>query len=154
MSSNTITYQTNTSTQTTATPRRSGYIAFLKLLALTGVLLDMMFHWLESGNWMGVLAFLIDGVEVENLNLHGSGLAFTAMQVISIVAHAAFLLGLLALLFAPLNRASASPLSGIKQVLDLPFNGRGKWLTYGSVTALVLLGVVLVGLSLKGTGVI
>ena len=146
MSSNTSTRQANTS--------RRSQVAFLKLVAFTGVVLDITFHWLESGTWMGLLAFLIDGVEVENLNLHGSGLAFTAMQVISIVAHAAFLLGLLALLFAPLNRASASPLSGIKQVLDLPFNGRGKWLTYGSVTALVLLGVVLVGLSLKGTGVI
>jgi hypothetical protein len=142
----------STSTQQVNTSRRS-QIAFLKLVAFTGVVLDVVFHWLESGTWMGLLAFLIDGVEVENQNLHG-GISFTSMQVISVLAHAAFLMGLLALLLAPLNRASGHPLSGINQVLDLPFNGRGKWLTYGSVTALVFLGVVLVGLSLKGTGVI
>ncbi len=142
----------STSTQQANTSRRS-QIAFLKLVAFTGVVLDIVFHWLESGTWMGLLAFLIDGVEVENQNLHG-GISFTTMQFISVLAHAAFLMGLLALLLAPLNRASGHPLSGISQVLDLPFNGRGKWLTYGSATALVLLGVVLVGLSLKGTGVI
>jgi hypothetical protein len=142
----------STSTQQVNTSRRS-QVAFLKLVAFTGVVLDVVFHWLESGTWMGLLAFLIDGVEVENQNLHG-GISFTTMQVISVLAHAAFLMGLLALLLAPLNRASGHPLSGINQVLDLPFNGRGKWLTYGSVTALVLLGVVLVGLSLKGTGII
>jgi hypothetical protein len=142
----------STSTQQANTSRRS-QIAFLKLVAFTGVVLDITFHWLESGTWMGLLAFLIDGVEVENQNLHG-GISFTSMQVISVLAHAAFLMGLLALLLAPLNRASGHPLSGINQVLDLPFNGRGKWVTYGSVTALVFLGVVLVGLSLKGTGVI
>jgi hypothetical protein len=142
----------STSTQQVNTSRRS-QIAFLKLVAFTGVVLDVVFHWLESGTWMGLLAFLIDGVEVENQNLHG-GISFTSMQVISVLAHAAFLMGLLALLLAPLNRASGHPLSGINQVLDLPFNGRGKWVTYGSVTALVFLGVVLVGLSLKGTGVI
>ena len=142
----------NTSTQQANTSRRS-QVAFLKLVAFTGVVLDIVFHWLESGTWMGLLAFLIDGVEVENQNLHG-GISFTTMQFISVLAHAAFLMGLLALLLAPLNRAPAHPLSGIKQVLDLPSNGRGRWLTYGSVTALVLLGVVLVGLSLKGTGVI
>ncbi len=142
----------STSTQQVNTSRRS-QIAFLKLVAFTGVVLDIVFHWLESGTWMGLLAFLIDGVEVENQNLHG-GISFTAMQFISVLAHAAFLMGLLALLFAPLNRAPAHSLSGIKQVLDLPSSGRGRWLTYGSVTALVFLGVVLVGLSLKGTGVI
>jgi hypothetical protein len=142
----------STSTQQANTSRRS-QVAFLKVVAFTGVVLDVVFHWLESGTWMGLLAFLIDGVEVENQNLHG-GISFTTMQVISVLAHAAFLMGLLALLLAPLNRASGHPLSGINQVLDLPFNGRGKWLTYGSVTALVLLGVVLVGLSLKGTGII
>jgi hypothetical protein len=143
----------HTSIQQANTSRRSQQIAFLKLVAFTGVVLDITFHWLESGTWMGLLAFLIDGVEVENQNLHG-GISFTTMQFISVLAHAAFLMGLLALLLAPLNRAPGHPLSGMKQVLDLPFNGRDKWLTYGSVTALVLLGVVLVGLSLKGTGVI
>ena len=142
----------STSTQQANSSRRS-QVAFLKLVAFTGVILDVVFHWLESGTWMGLLAFLIDGVEVENQNLHG-GISFTSMQVISVLAHAAFLMGLLALLLAPLNRASGHPLSGISQVLDLPFNGRGRWLTYGSITALVFLGVVLVGLSLKGTGVI
>jgi len=141
-----------TSAQQTNTSRRS-QVAFLKLVAFTGVVLDVMFHWLESGTWMGLLAFLIDGVEVENQNLH-SGISFTTMQFISVLAHAAFLMGLLALLLAPLNRASGHPLSGIDQVLDLPFNGRGKWLTYGSIAALLLLGIVLLGLSLKGTGVI
>jgi hypothetical protein len=44
----------STTTEPTTTSRRSGYIPFLKLLALTGVALDMMFHWLEVGNWTGV----------------------------------------------------------------------------------------------------
>jgi hypothetical protein len=76
------------------------------------------------------------------------------MRFISVLAHAAFLLGLLALLFAPLNQAKGHPMSGITQVIDLPFNGRGKWVTYASIAALAILGVMLVGLSLKGTGVI
>ena len=142
----------DTSTQQVNTSRRS-QVAFLKLVAFTGVVLDIMFHWLESGTWMGLLAFLIDGFEVENQNLHG-GVSFLGMQFISVLAHAAFLAGLLALLLTPLNRASGRPLSGINQMLDLPFNGRGRWLAYGSVAAVVFLGVVLVGLSLKGTGVI
>ena len=146
MSSNTSTQQANTS--------RISKIAFLKLMAFTAVVLDVVFHWLEAPTMMGLLAFLIDGVEVANLNLHGSVITFMSMRFISVLAHAAFLLGLLALLFAPLNQPQGHPMSGITQVIDLPFNGRGKWLTYGSVTALVFLGVVLVGLSLKGTGVI
>jgi hypothetical protein len=153
MSSNTITYQTNTSTQTTATPRRSGYIAFLKLLALTGVLLDMMFHWLEVGNWTGVLAFLLDGFEVANQNLHDP-VSFPLMQFISVLAHAGFVAGLLALLLTPFTPAPGNLLSGFGQMLELPTRGRGRWLTYGSIAALIILGVILVGLSLKGTNVI
>ena len=84
MSSSTITHQTSTSTQATATSRRSGYIAFLKLLALTGVVLDMMFHWLEVGNWTGTLAFLFDGFEVANQNLHDP-VSFPLMQFISVL---------------------------------------------------------------------
>ena len=147
MSSNTSTHQANTS-------RRSQQIAFLKLVAFTALVLDLVFHWLEAPSWMGLLAFLIDGVEVANLNLHGSAITFMSMRFISVLAHAAFLLGLLALLFAPLNQAKGHPLSGITQVIDLPFNGWGKWVTYASIAALAILGVMLVGLSLKGTGVI
>jgi hypothetical protein len=146
MSSSTSTQQANTSLIST--------IAFLKLVAFTGVVLDVVFHWLEAPSWMGLLAFLLDGVEVANQNLHGSVITFMSMRFISVLAHAAFLLGLLALLFAPLNRAQGHPLSGITQVIDLPFNGRGKWVTYASIAALAILGVMLVGLSLKGTGVI
>jgi hypothetical protein len=145
MISGTTTHQTNTS--------RRCQVAFLKLVGL---------HWsspgrrvplAESGTWMSLLAFLIDGLEVANQNLHG-GVSFITMQFVSVLAHAGFLAGLLALLLASLNRASRHPLSGINQVLDLPFNGRGKWLTYGSIAALLLLGIVLLGLSLKGTGII
>jgi hypothetical protein len=153
MNSNTITQRTSTSTQPTATPRRSGYIASLKLLALTGVLLDMMFHWLEVGNWTGLLAFLLDGFEVANPNLHDP-VSFPLMQFISVLAHAGFVAGLLALLLTPFTPARGNLLSGFGQMLELPTRGRGRWLTYGSILALVLLGVVLVGLSLKGTGVI
>jgi hypothetical protein len=42
----------------------------------------------------------------------------------------------------------------MKQMFDMPSNGRGRWLTYVSVAAVVFLGVLLLGLSLKGTGVI
>jgi hypothetical protein len=153
MSSNTITHQTSTSTQPTATSRRSGYIAFLKLLAFTGVVLDMMFHWLEVGNWTGLLAFLLDGFEVANPNLHDP-VSFPLMQFISVLAHAGFVAGLLALLFTPFTPARGNVLGGFGQMLELPTKSRGKWLTYGIVVALVLLGVALVGLSLKGTGVI
>ena len=146
MSSNTSTQQANTS--------RISKVAFLKLMAFTAVVLDLVFHWLEAPSWMGLLAFLIDGVEVANLNLHGSAITFMSMRFISVLAHAAFLLGLLALLFAPLNQAKGHPMSGITQVIDLPFNGRGKWVTYASIAALAILAVMLVGLSLKGTGVI
>jgi hypothetical protein len=144
----------STSTQQVNSSRRSQQIAFLKLVAFTGVILDVVFHWLEAPTLMGSLAFLLDGVEVANVNLHGSAITFMSMRFISVLAHAAFLLGLLALLFAPLNRAQGHPLSGITQVIDLPFNGRGKWVTYASIAALAILGVMLVGLSLKGTGVI
>jgi hypothetical protein len=58
------------------------------------------------------------------------------------------------LLLTPFTPGHGSRLSGFGQMLELPTRGLGKWLTYGSVTALVLLGIVLVGLSLKGTGVI
>ena len=153
MSSNTIAHQTSTSTQATTTSPRSGYIAFLKLLALTGVVLDMMFHWLEVGNWTSVLAFLLDGFEVANLNLHDP-VSFPLMQFISVLAHAGFVAGLMALLLTPFTPGRGKLLSGFGQMLELPAKGRGKWLTYGSVIALVLLGVVLVGLSLKGTGLI
>jgi hypothetical protein len=146
MSSNTSTQQVNTSLIST--------IAFLKLVAFTGVVLDVVFHWLEAPTWMGLLAFLIDGVEVANLNLHDSVITFMAMRFISVLAHAAFLMGLLALLFAPLNRAQGHPLSGITQVIDLPFSGLGKWVTYASIAALAILAVMLMGLSLKGTGII
>jgi hypothetical protein len=153
MSSSTITQRSSTSPRPTTTSQRSGYIAFLKLIAFLGVVLDIVFHWLESGTWVGLLAFLIDGFEVANQNLHG-GASFVAMQGVSVLAHAGFLAGLLALLFTPMSRAPGHSLSGIKQVFDLPSDGRGRWLTYGSVAAVVFLGVVLVGLSLKGTGVI
>jgi hypothetical protein len=153
MSSSTITHQNSTSTQATATSRGSGYIAFLKLLALTGVVLDMMFHWLEVGNWTGVLAFLLDGFEVANQNLHDP-ISFPLMQFISVLAHAGFVAGLLALLLTPFTPARGNPLSGFGQMLELPTRGQGKWLTYGGIVALATLGVMLVGLSLKGTGVI
>jgi hypothetical protein len=153
VSSSTIIHQTSTSTQATATSRRSGYIAFLKLLALTGVVLDLMFHWLEVGNWTGTLAFLFDGFEVANQNLHDP-VSFPLMQFISLLAHAGFVAGLMALLLTPFTPGRGNPLSGFGQMLALPTRGRGKWVTYGSVTALVLLGVILVGLSLKGTNVI
>ncbi len=153
MSSSTITHQTSTSTQATATSRRSGYIAFLKLLALTGVLLDMMFHWLEVGNWTGLLAFLLDGFEVANPNLHDP-VSFPLMQFISVLAHAGFVAGLMALLLTPFTPGQGNLLSGFGQMLALPTRGRGRWLTYGSVAALIILGVILVGLSLKGTNVI
>ncbi len=153
MSSSTITHQTSASAQATATSRRSGYIAFLKLLALTGVLLDLMFHWLEVGNWTGVLAFLFDGFEVANQNLHDP-VSFPLMQFISVLAHAGFVAGLMALLLTPFTPGQGNLLSGFGQMLALPTKGRGKWLTYGSVVALVILGVMLVGLSLKGTNVI
>jgi hypothetical protein len=146
MSSSTSTQQANTSL--------ISKIAFLKLMAFTAVVLDLVFHWLEAPSWIGLLAFLLDGVEVANQNLHGSVITFMSMQFISVLAHAAFLLGLLALLFVPLNQAQGHPLSGITQVIDLPFSGRGKWVTYVSIAALAILGVMLVGLSLKGTGVI
>ncbi len=142
----------HTSIQQANTSRRS-HIAFLKLVAFTGVVLDVVFHWLESGTWMGLLAFLIDGVEVENQNLHG-GISFTTMQFISVLAHAGFVAGLMALLLTPFTPGRGNLLSGVGQMLELPTRGRGKWLTYGSVTVLVLLGIVLVGLSLKGTNVI
>jgi hypothetical protein len=146
MSSSTITQRATTSTQSTAPSRRSGYVAFLKLLALTGVVLGIMFHWLEADNWMGLLAFLIDGFEVANQNLHDP-FSFPAMQIISVLAHAGFVAGLMALLFVPLTPARGNLLTGFGQMLKLPSQGRGKWLTYGSVTALVILGGVLVGLS-------
>jgi hypothetical protein len=153
VSSNTTAHQTSTSTEPTTTSRRSGYIPFLKLLALTGVALDMMFHWLEVGNWTGVLAFLLDGFEVANPRLHDP-VSFPLMQFISVLAHAGFVAGLMALLLTPFTPGRGNPLGGFGQMLALPTRGRVKWLTYGSVTALVLLGIVLVGLSLKGTGVI
>jgi hypothetical protein len=102
---------------------------------------------------MGLLAFLIDGFEVENQNLHG-GVSFVAMQFISVLAHAGFLAGLMALLLSPMTPVSGNALSGFRQMLEVPFKGRGKWLTYMSIIFLVFLGVVLTGLSLKGTGVI
>jgi hypothetical protein len=144
----------STSTQQVNTSRRSQQIAFLKVVAFTALVLDLVFHWLEAPSWMGLLAFLLDGVEVANQNLHGSVITFMSMRFISVLAHAAFLLGLLALLVAPLNRAPGHPMSGITQVIDLPFNGRGRWVTYASIAALAILGVMLLGLSLKGTGVI
>jgi hypothetical protein len=153
MSSSTITHQNSTYTQATATSRRSGYIAFLKLLAITGVILDMMFHWLESGTWMGTMAFLLDGFEVANQNLHDP-ISFPLMQFISVLAHAGFVAGLMALLLTPFTPGRGSPLSGFGQMLKLPTRGRGKWLTYGGVTVVILLGIVLVGLSLKGTNII
>jgi hypothetical protein len=113
----------------------------------------MMFHWLEVGNWTGVLAFLLDGFEVANQNLHDP-VSFPLMQFISVLAHAGFVAGLLALLLTPFTPGQGNLLSGFGQMLELPTGGRGKWLTYGSVVALIILGVVLVGLSLKGTDVI
>jgi hypothetical protein len=104
MSTSTITQQAGPSTRSTTSSRRSGYVAFLKLVAFLGVILDIVFHWLEPGTWMGLLAFLIDGFEVANQNLHG-GASFVAMQFVSVLAHAGFVAGLLALLLTPLYRA-------------------------------------------------
>jgi hypothetical protein len=61
---------------------------------------------------------------------------------------------LLALLLTPFTPAPGNLLSGFGQMLELPTRGRGRRLTYGSVAVLIILGVILVGLSLKGTNVI
>lgn len=129
-------------------------IGFVKLLALMGVILDGVFHWLESGTWIGTFDFVLDDFwDVENEALGGPGY-LQGMQFISVVAHLTFLAGLMILLVMPIRMIPGGISSGIKQVSDIPSKGKGVWLTALALGAVATVAIVALILAIKGSGII